>query len=88
MCSSTYIFTAKGALGFSCCSSSFEVDRRWKCTICRSYTKRSKVSWHSHQGGPGKVLLNIFHPSSPLTLNLPLDSFEEGIGVINSFVVV
>ena len=51
--------------------------------LCRSQTKGSKVSWHCHQRGPRKVLLNIVHPSCPLTLNLQLDSFGEGIGVIN-----
>ena len=47
--------------------------------------KRSKVSWHCHQRGPWKVLLNIVYPSCPL--NLQLESFWEGIGVINWFVV-
>ena len=50
---------------------------------CRSQAKRSKVSWHCHQRGPREVLLNIVHPSCPLTLNMQLDSFGEGIGVIN-----
>ena len=45
--------------------------------------KRSKVSWHCRQRGPREVLLNIVHPTCPLTPNLPVDSFGEGIGVMN-----
>ena len=51
--------------------------------VIEARQKRSKVSWHCHQSGPREVLLNIVHPSCPLTLNLQLDSFGEGIGVIN-----
>ena len=41
------------------------------------------ASWHCHQRGPREALLNIVHPSCPLTLNLQLGSFGEGIGIIN-----
>ena len=77
-----------GCICFSCYSPSFEVGRRWKCTVCRRQTKGSGVSWYCHQRSPTKVLLNIVHPSYPLALKLQLDSFRKGISVINCFVVV
>ena len=77
-----------GAHGFSCYSPSFKAGRRCKCVVWRSYTRGIKISWHFHQRGPRKVLLNKVLPSCPLTLNLQLDSFVEGIGVISWFVVV
>ena len=87
MCSSTYIFTAYDAHGFSCYSPSFKVGRRWKCVVCRSSAKGSKISWHCHQRSTRKVLQSIVPPSCLLTLNLYLASVGEAINVIDCVVV-
>ena len=78
MCGSIYIFA-----GLSCYSPSW-----WEMEVCHCETKVSRVSWHCHQRGPRKVLLNIVHPSCLQILILQLDCFREGICGINWFLVV